>query len=500
MRRLILPTASRAVFGVNLAVPTARDPDYKLEQFIAQEDQSRRPTLRKAETRQFLVAAQPFLSAPVRYSLAEIVAIMARGERAIAPERPAGGDAPAASAADARARGRSGQASGDAPAAGRRPRPGSTDVRGHRLRFKTASAAARAAVGTRTGIGESASSSGAPPAEDAAAADVGTEPPVPTGADQYVAADVSGDAPATEAPVCDRSGRHPLPLFSREQVVSRDALAAASLVLEQALTEEPIEGEEPTIIIPSYAAKAHPWRQTAKRPASRSAGGPPATRPRMIPPAPKQRPRPSRAPGAVLPAPVETEECMWIQSDDEGHYYPFTDPATRPTQAQLEGIRIRSEAISARYRAHAPRPPRPAQPRPVSSTPAPRPPPRGAVGAQLPRQWVSVGEEREAAPRPSGSSTDPPPKAAPPAQPAARGRRPQRHERATIEYSSVDMPPPNRFVMYEDAGIPPLWKRLIREAGRRRFAVAGRWRPADPGWVLAGQEGRWFYSRGPVEG
>ena len=64
MRRLILPTASLAVFGVNLAVPTARVADDKLEQFIAQEDQSRRPTFKKAETRQFLVAAQPSLSAP----------------------------------------------------------------------------------------------------------------------------------------------------------------------------------------------------------------------------------------------------------------------------------------------------------------------------------------------------------------------------------------------------------------------------------------------------
>ena len=78
MRRLILPTASLAVCGVNLAVPTARIPDDKLEQFIAQEDQSRRPTFKNPDARQFLVTAQPFVSAPVRYSLAEIVAMMAR--------------------------------------------------------------------------------------------------------------------------------------------------------------------------------------------------------------------------------------------------------------------------------------------------------------------------------------------------------------------------------------------------------------------------------------
>ena len=95
LRRLILPSASLAVYGINLAVPTARVPEPLLEQFVAQEDQSRRPTFKKAETRQFLVAARPFLSAPVRYSLAEIVAMMARGERHVAPLVP-GSEAPPA--------------------------------------------------------------------------------------------------------------------------------------------------------------------------------------------------------------------------------------------------------------------------------------------------------------------------------------------------------------------------------------------------------------------
>ena len=264
VRRLILPTASLAVFGVNLAVPTARVPDNKLEQLIAQEDQSRRPPFKKAETRQFLVAAQPFLSAPVRYSPAEIVGMMARGERPVAPERPASGDAPAAGPQGARIRGRSGPVSGAAPATGPRPRPESTDVRGHRLRSKTAGAAARAAVWVRTETG--ASSSGAPLAEEPAPAELGTE--------HADAADVSGDAPAAEAAARDRSGRPPLSHFSREQVVSRNALAAAAQVLEEAMTDEPMEmaSEEPVLHRPAYPVKARPGRPT-KRPASRSVGG-----------------------------------------------------------------------------------------------------------------------------------------------------------------------------------------------------------------------------------
>ena len=132
LRRLILPTASMAVFGVNLVVPTARASDNKMAQFIAQEDASRRPTFKKAEARQLLVAAQPFLAAHVRYSLAEIVAMMARGERPVVPEATASGDAPAASSADRSAQGDAGTASGAPPAASRRPRPDSTGAHGRR--------------------------------------------------------------------------------------------------------------------------------------------------------------------------------------------------------------------------------------------------------------------------------------------------------------------------------------------------------------------------------
>ena len=53
LRRLILPTASMAVFGVNLAVPTARVPDDKMAQLIAQEDASRRPFSKKVKLDSF---------------------------------------------------------------------------------------------------------------------------------------------------------------------------------------------------------------------------------------------------------------------------------------------------------------------------------------------------------------------------------------------------------------------------------------------------------------
>ena len=349
VRRLILPTASLAVFGVNLAVPTARVPDNKLEQLIAQEDQSRRPPFKKAETRQFLVAAQPFLSAPVRYSPAEIVAMMARGERPVAPERPASGDAPAAGPQGARIRGRSGPVSGAAPATGPRPRPESTDVRGHRLRSKTAGAAARAAVWVRTETG--ASSSGAPLAEEPAPAELGTE--------HAEAADVSGDAPAAEAAARDRSGRPPLSHFSREQVVSRNALAAAAQVLEEAMTDEPMEmaSEEPVLHRPAYPVKARPGRPT-KRPASRSVGGATCSQTAYADPSAKATATPHAGKGASLSDMAGTEEPATSQ------------PSAHPTPEQLEDIRLRSEAVSARYRSHAPRPPRPAQPRPRSATPA----------------------------------------------------------------------------------------------------------------------------------
>ena len=157
LRRLVLPAASVAVFGVNLAVPTARVPDVLLQQYIEQEDASRRPTFKKDETRQFLVAAQPFLAAPVRYSPAEIVAMIARGERPVIPKVP---DTPAAGAEEAGAD--VVVASGATPAAGRRPRSPSTGIRRRPIRSKTASGDPRAAASA------SASASGAPPAAGAA--------------------------------------------------------------------------------------------------------------------------------------------------------------------------------------------------------------------------------------------------------------------------------------------------------------------------------------------
>ena len=46
LRRLMLQMAYMAVFGVSLAVPTARVPDDKMAQFIAQEDATRRPNFK----------------------------------------------------------------------------------------------------------------------------------------------------------------------------------------------------------------------------------------------------------------------------------------------------------------------------------------------------------------------------------------------------------------------------------------------------------------------
>ena len=78
MRRLLLPQASMYVFGVDLSDLAARVADHLLVEFVSLEDASRRPTLQRAETRQFLVAARPFLAALVKYSPAEIVAMRAR--------------------------------------------------------------------------------------------------------------------------------------------------------------------------------------------------------------------------------------------------------------------------------------------------------------------------------------------------------------------------------------------------------------------------------------
>ena len=94
LRPLILARAYMFVYGVNVAVSSARVPDEFMAQFVAQEDASCRPTDKKAEARQFLVAAQPFLATPIKYSPAETVAMMARGERPVAPRAPASGAPP----------------------------------------------------------------------------------------------------------------------------------------------------------------------------------------------------------------------------------------------------------------------------------------------------------------------------------------------------------------------------------------------------------------------
>ena len=111
------------------------------------------------------------------------------------------------------------------------------------------------------------------------------------------------------------------------------------------------------------------------------------------------------------------------------------------------------------------------------------------------------GEEEEDVPLPAGSSNDPPPAAVPPVPLVGRCRRQPRHEHAIGDYSAAEMLPPNQYIMYEDPNIPPLWKRLIREPGRRRYSSFGKWRGADPRPVGFWQDkkGRWFFSRGPAE-
>ena len=105
-----------------------------------------------------------------------------------------------------------------------------------------------------------------------------------------------GDAPATGAPVSDRSGRPPLSLFSRGHVASRDALAAPAQAAEPAQGEEHTEGVTPATASSPFPSKSRPGQRVAKRPASRSAGVPPPTRPRPAIGPQAGQPRPARAP------------------------------------------------------------------------------------------------------------------------------------------------------------------------------------------------------------
>ena len=110
------------------------------------EDASRRPNFKRTEARQFLVAAQPSLATPVKYSPTDTVAMMANGERPVAPAASANRASPAAAADGSVAGADPAVASRAPPAAAGRPRSASADTRGRCLRTKTASAAARAAT------------------------------------------------------------------------------------------------------------------------------------------------------------------------------------------------------------------------------------------------------------------------------------------------------------------------------------------------------------------
>ena len=160
-RRQLLSSASMYVFGVDLSVPGTRIPEDKLARFVSMEDACRRPTFQREATRQFLIAALPFLSGTVRRSPAEIAEMMARGETPpsssglpVYPRRPraSSGDAPSR-----RTRTRTGgsappraSSAGDEPIptskAGFPPRPSSNERHAERLRIKANIAAHRARV------------------------------------------------------------------------------------------------------------------------------------------------------------------------------------------------------------------------------------------------------------------------------------------------------------------------------------------------------------------
>ena len=115
-RSRLLGSASMYVFGVNLSVKGTRIPDDKLAEFVSMEDACRRPVFQREATRQFLIAALPFLSGSVRRTPAEIAEMMARGET------------PPSS-------------SGQVPPTGRRPRAASDDAPSRRTRTRTGGSA-----------------------------------------------------------------------------------------------------------------------------------------------------------------------------------------------------------------------------------------------------------------------------------------------------------------------------------------------------------------------
>ena len=84
---------------------------------------------------------------------------------------------------------------------------------------------------------------------------------------------------------------------------------------------------------------------------------------------------------------------MWIQSDDEGRYYPLGDPATRPNAQQLAEIEARAKAICKAPTMAMPRLERRATAPARSATPTTSAPPRGkpsALGsvASVGPRWV----------------------------------------------------------------------------------------------------------------
>ena len=134
-------------------------------------------------------------------------------------------------------------------------------------------------------------------------------------------------------------------------------LAGLSLAAIDPTIDVPVEEDQDEVAAAEAAptpvpSKSQPGRFVGKRPASRSAlvptpgrhagssGGPvPALGPRTY------RARSRRVRHVEAESSPLGEEGTWIQSDDEGRYYPPADPATRPSAQQLEEIRVRAAAI-----------------------------------------------------------------------------------------------------------------------------------------------------------